>query len=269
MAEYLQNFSPIADLLDEHEIGFHSSSHTVHPTIPEFTDLENYNDAFDVSLARETAHINPLTGAVEGRGGINALHALFPKKQIKAFRAPGHCWSPPHLEALQRLGLEYDFSTDFSKQRVSFKDMTFYPYPLRAHWKGTAPDYLSLLSASSRETTVITIHPSLIVNKNEWDSIFQESNPRRLSAPQPRSPAETNALFRSFDQLLQSLRRLEKIHLLETTNSLRHTTKKLPLAAINIERSYNRSMKWASKCGYKPKFLYSHFVKFFKEDSLA
>ena len=267
MAEHLKNFPTIVNLLNEHEIGYHSSSHSVHPTIPEFTDLENYNDAIDISLQRETAHINPLTGAVEGQGGINALRDLFPKKQITAFRAPGHCWTPPHLEALQRLGFEYDFSASVSKQRVRFKDVTFYPYPLRAHWKGTPPDYLGLLLAPIRETTVLTIHPSLIVNRSEWDSIFRESNPHKLSPPQSRSPAETAALFSSFDTLLRRLRSLQKMHLITMINSLKHTTKNLSSNLINIEDCYNRSIKWALKSAYKPRFLYQHFVRFFEETS--
>ena len=109
MAEKLQNFPAIVDLLGDHMIGYHSSSHSVHPTIFEFTDIADYQTAYEISLQRETAHINPVCGRIEGRGGILALKSLFPRKDIKAFRAPGNCWSPPHLECLRDLGIEYDF----------------------------------------------------------------------------------------------------------------------------------------------------------------
>jgi len=113
-----------------------SSSHSVHPTIFEFTDLESYDEAFQTSIVRETAHINPLTGKVEGVGGIIALKSFFPKKQIISFRAPGYCWTPPHLEALKTLGITYDFSTRFSNEPINFKGITFYPFTVLSSWQG-------------------------------------------------------------------------------------------------------------------------------------
>ena len=39
MAEKIRNFPKILDLLENHEIGYHSSAHSVHPTIVEYTDV--------------------------------------------------------------------------------------------------------------------------------------------------------------------------------------------------------------------------------------
>ena len=61
MAEKLQNFPTIVDSFDDHLIGYHSSSHSVHPTIFEFTDVAGYRMAYEISLQRETAHIDPLS----------------------------------------------------------------------------------------------------------------------------------------------------------------------------------------------------------------
>ena len=114
MAEKLSSFPDTVELLCEHQIGYHSSSHSIHPTLFEFTDVESYEEAYQTSIIRETAHINPVTGEVEGSGGIQALRRLFPKKQIDSFRAPGYCWTPPHLDAMKTLGIKYDFSTNIS-----------------------------------------------------------------------------------------------------------------------------------------------------------
>lgn len=80
MAEKLSNFPATVNLLREHQIGYHSSGHSIHPTIFEFTDVKSYDQAYQNSLIRETAHINPLTGAIEGSGGVKALRTLFPEK---------------------------------------------------------------------------------------------------------------------------------------------------------------------------------------------
>lgn len=266
MAEKIRNFPLIVDLLDEHQIGYHSSSHSVHPTIFEFTDIKDYEEAYQISLQRETAHVNPLTGEVEGRGGVYALRDLFPKKQITAFRAPGHCWSPPHLEALKSLGIKYDFSTNVSFMPISYKGITFYPYPIIGHWQGKLSEYrVLLISLLKRETAVVTIHPSLLVNKHEWDSIYWKSNPKKLSQPPARSPKEAISLFRRFDLLLRQIANLQKTHLIEVTSNFERACRKLNVTKTDVEKCYQRSIKWAIRLhNYEPKFLRSHFFRFFK-----
>jgi len=110
MAEKFSNHPKILELLRNHEIGFHSSAHSVRPITPEYTDIKSYSQAYSVSLERETAHINPLTGKTEGKSGIHLLQDLFYPKKIEAYRALGMSWTPPHLEALADLGIKYDFS---------------------------------------------------------------------------------------------------------------------------------------------------------------
>ena len=111
MAEKLSNFPNILDKIKNHEIGYHSSSHSVRPIIAEYTDVESYDKAYAISLERETARIDPLTGKVKGEGGIFFLQDLFHLKKIKTYRAPGMSWNPPHLEALVDLGIKFDFSS--------------------------------------------------------------------------------------------------------------------------------------------------------------
>lgn len=265
MAEELQKFDRVVDMLNEHQIGYHSSSHSVHPTIFEFTDLESYEQAYSVSLRRETAHINPLTGEIEGEGGILTLERLFHKKQIKLFRAPGHCWTPPHLEALRTLGVTFDFSTNLHSTPVNFKDLTFYPYPIMGHWQGKISDYQTLLiSFLRRGLAILTIHPSLLVNKNEWDSIYFVSNPKELSPPHNRNLGEVRCLLRNFNLLLNQIAQLRKLQVVDTTPKLEKPNNSLIVSKIDVERCYQKSVRWALKQRYKPKFLLRHFFRFFE-----
>jgi len=89
-AEKLASYPAIKHSLEAHEIGFHSSAHSVHPTIFEYCDVERYGDAYNTSLKRETSHIDPLSGEMEGNGGILALRNLFSKTNVQAYRAPGY-----------------------------------------------------------------------------------------------------------------------------------------------------------------------------------
>ena len=144
MAERLEGHAGITSLLEEHEIGFHSSSHSVHPTIFEYTDVASYEKAYEIALVRETSHINPLNGQMEGKGGIFAVRSILGDKEIVAYRAPGFCWSPPHTEALRDLGVKFDFSSILAPTPVFYKGLTFYQssygaihdLTLGVQWKG-------------------------------------------------------------------------------------------------------------------------------------
>ncbi len=274
MAEKLFSYPSTVDLLNTHQIGYNSSSHSIHPTLFEFTDVKSYEEAYQISLIRESAHINPLTGEIEGPGGIEALRALFHRKKIVAFRAPGYCWSPPHLEAIKTFGITYDFSTNASYEPKCFRGFTFYPFPILPYnWQGGIREHYRLgLITLQRETSVLTIHPSTMVNKLDWDLIYYpkhnnlKTNPYNLAGPPSRSPLEASSIFHKFYLLLIHLRTLQKIHLLEVTPELKVSNNTLHSAPIDIEKYYKNSVHWAEGFDYKPKFLYDHFVRFFSMD---
>ena len=158
------------------------------------------------------------TGEIEGSGGIQALKVLFPKKQIVAFRAPGYCWSPPHLEAMNALGITYDFSTNISIDTFSYRGITFYPFTiLVTNWQGGFREHFLLQRLSlKREVSVLTIHPSMMVNQLDWDLIYYHKynnfklNPTNLAQPPVRSPSDIISKYYRFDLLLRHLATLQK-----------------------------------------------------------
>jgi hypothetical protein len=268
MAEKLSNYPHIIEMLKKHEIGFHSSSHSVRPTIPEYTDLKNYKEAYEISLQRETSHINPLTGEIEGEGGILFLQELFHPEKIQAFRAPGMCWTPPHLEALRDLGIKYDFSSNITKSEpIYYKGIIFYPYTFIQQWNGTVYDYECLFySILKNEISVFDLHPTLFVNQVEWDSIYYKGNPKTLLMVPKRSQDETALLFRNFELLIKRIKLLEKIGIIDTAPSFNAQSKSLALTVQQVSDCYKTSMRWAVKrFNYRPKFIKNHFYEFFHE----
>lgn len=269
MAEKISNYPQIVEKLKNHEIGYHSSSHSVRPTIPEYTDVEKYKKAYEISIQRETSHINPLTGKPEKEGGIYFLQDLFHPKKIQAFRAPGMCWTPPNLEALNSLGIKYDFSTNLTYSKpVTFKGITFYPHTVTQQWNGTIYDYQCLVSSMLRnKVTVFDLHPSLLVNQIEWDSIYYKGNPKTLSKVQPRSAKESELLFNKLELLIKRISFLHKSKLIETDPVFNSPNKRLNLN-INKEQVgkwYETSMQWCRKhFNYHPKFIRNHFYEFFE-----
>lgn len=265
IAEKLQNYSRIVDLLEEHEIGYHSSGHSMHPTIFEFTDVKSYKEAYKASLTRETSYINPLTGEIEGKGGILILQKLFSSKEIISYRAPGHCWSPPHTEALRDLGIKFDFSSNLSEEPFHHKGLTFYPHDIIAQWENKIYNhYLFWLTYVRSSSIVIGLHPSLFLTHDGWDSIYSKGNPIQIVPPAPREISVAKSLFRGFDLFLKQIKRLETMKLVETTSQPKTSEKSANITREFVEENYAHSVRWARKIfGYNPKYLRNHFFTFF------
>jgi hypothetical protein len=260
MAEKLRNCKEILDLLGVHDIGYHSASHSVHPGIFEYTDIENYEDAVEISLQRETSHIDPLSGMIQGPGGITLLREMFPNKTIKAFRAPGFSWSPPHLEALRTFNIECDFSSVFSVHPVRHKNVTFFPFPILID---TISLRVLLISILRKKSIVLDFHPSYLVTKDWWDSpYFFRDNPRKLFKVPLREPVESRRLFEAFENVIKTINRLKKLGLVKT-GELNESQAPLKTFDVDVQKIHDKIADWPlTRFNYKPKFLYSHLLHF-------
>lgn len=272
MTSKLCFFPEVLDLLNAHQIGYHSSSHSVRPNIFEYADTKDYEEACLESYRRENSYINPLTGELQGGGGIELLRDVFAKKKIEAYRAPGLCWSPPHLEAMKKLGIKYDFSTTISSMPVFHKGITFYPAPIISDIppKGNDPTFRTLLKSLLRtKVTVVACHPNFFMNREPWDRIFSKSNPKKLLEAHPRSKKRIGYLFMRLELLLKRIKHLTTLNLLKVTPDLK--TSKVNFARVSnveIEKIHEDSILWAKVFfHHKPKYLRSHFYIFFDSHS--
>jgi len=267
MAEKLSNFSELQDLLKNHEIGFHSSGHSVRPTIPEYTDIESYQRAYSTSLERETSHINPLTGKMEGEGGIYSLQDLFRPKKIETYRAPGMSWTPPHLEALTNLGIKYDFSSNITlSEPVHYKAIDFCPCTFIQKWDGSLVDYQVFSYAIlKRKVAILDLHPNLYVNQSEWDSIYHKGNPRTLQKIPQRPLKEVTSLFTKFELLLKIISISHHIKLVKVDPHPSISTRDLVVSENIVQKCYEASIIWPKRFfDYNPRFIYNHFQEFFE-----
>lgn len=275
MCEKLNNYPQILDFFENHEIGYHSSAHSVHPTIFEFTDVSDYEEAYKISLERETSRINPLTGRIEGEGGLLALKDVFSNKKIVAFRAPGFCWSPPHLDALEKLGIRFDFSTNLSPIPISYKRITFYPFPILefdmltstllplGNMKWTTMARL-LRKLVSYHPLIFSVHPHDFTNAEHWDHDYFIGNPERLRTARALNRRETEKTFRCFELLLRRLHSLDSKGVIEVTPDLEEGLWKSHFTNKQVMQSYRRSTLWCTRFfNYTPNFLLNHFCQYF------
>lgn len=273
--EILKNEREILDLLEKHEIGYHSTSHSVHPGIFEYTDVEDYGLASKIALERETSRINPLTGEIEDDGGLLVLRDFFPKKKIVSFRAPGFCWSPPHLEALGKLGIRFDFSTNLSPVSILYKKITFYPFPiLGAEMLTSAILPLSNMKKATLARVagksiasyplVFSMHPHQLTIAENWDCDYFAGNPKKLRTMKTKHQCEIERITRCFELFLRRVSFLNGKGLLEVTSTLEEGLPKSSFAEKKVMSSYRRSIIWCNTSfNYNPQFLLGHFCRYF------
>ena len=276
VAKILSNYDEIIELLQPHEIGYHSATHSIRPLIFEYTDVPNYKRAFEISLEEETASLNRNVGKRVGEGGLLLLKKIFAQKQIVSFRAPFMCWSPPHLEALKSLGISYDFSSFVSNNPFSYKEITFFPPPIPldeipnivGYWGKTIPNehqgrfQLNLLMSKLLRTpcTVLNMHPARLVFKTR--RYYLPKNCKNI----PRKSFDVAVRLVIIDLLLKQLNILQEMKLIEVTPPLENMVKKDP-PIFDLKEIYARSVRAAKKLfQYQPKFLYSHFEEFFNSE---
>ena len=273
MAETLKKYPDILQLLEDHEIGYHSSSHSVRPIIPEFTDTRRYSKAVEISLIRETSHINPLTGEPEEEGGIKILREIFNNKEVVSFRAPGFCWTPPHLEALQKLGIKYDFSAKLhgigllSGDKIAFKGTIFYPFPTYVDFWENPFRLISLFSSnlSKRKIVCLSSHEWLLASPKPWDSVYWRNNPKDLTSNSKDHNLRIVPNFLRFDTFLKGIKVLEKFKILKVTPFLGgRKSKPLDASCVDVAKTFHFSMRWAEHFfNYNPRYVLSHFYRYF------
>ena len=268
VAEEIGDCPEVLELLEQHEIGYHSSSHSIRPMIFEYTDVENYDEAVGSSLKRETSRIDPCTGDILGEGGILLLRKIFPEKKIESFRAPFLCWTPPHLEALRKLGFRFDFSTGLCQKpsftKVHYKGITFYPRPLSVDSRISMIGYIDISTNKHSRPNIflsdILKRDCTVLMKHYAEMVYRV----RHAQSKPRRHMDMVSHFLSAELLLLELSLLQDIGLVKITPPLKKANTSLDLNEVNLREVYDMSM-WAPHklFGFTPKFLLCHFRRFF------
>jgi hypothetical protein len=268
-AEKLKSHPELISKLKKHEIGYHSSAHSVRPIITEYTDVPDYHASVEISFKRETSNISPITGEILGPGGFLALKKLFPQKKIVSFRAPGFAWSPTLLEALSKLGITNDFSTRLTKGPSFYRGIQFYPFPIVLCPPDGYPFSLKTLAMSLRRsflngTSVLLLHPTSLTYQEFWDSIFFNGNPPTVVPAKVRDFREERRLLNDFALFVQRIASLEKANIIKVTPPLQRTSTPLKPTKELVDKMYLDSIQWSvENFAYNPSFLYSHYLTFF------
>lgn len=280
IAKDLSKDSHLFQLLEKHEIGSHSVNHSIKPRVCEYTDLAEYDRAVQASIISESS--GRLSGAEENKlvQGI-FLNEIFPGKKIDAFRVPFDYFSPPHIEALGKLGFRFIFSGDIAPEPAFFKGLTFYPKAvfmdgfLRKFIHFDYPDRVVaspfLLSSFGKKSLVFAFHPSEFeykVNRENLRTFYK--NPKRSLRLKSNHSIGTTSSLRLFELFLSKLQVLHGLGMIKVTPKLKTSEVLLDPEKVDIQKNINYCMRIATELfGYKPRFLLSQYYHFFGKRELS
>jgi len=265
VAEQLYRHPEIIELMSSNRIGYHGAVHSIRPMILEYTDVPDYQTALELSIKRETSHINPETGKTVDPGGILSLKRVFPENNIVCFRAPFLAWSPPHLDALKQFGVRFDFSSYISDNPVNFKGITFYPGPIpidgilatlvnRMEQKSFPVSIESLLLR--KKVSVLLMHPSSLVFNKSYSATGKKA--------EMWSDIKVKFALSLLRFLFERISLMQKSNLIEVTSHLSDNWKTLCSESVDLNRLYWLSVKNPMKIfQYRPRHTFKHFTCFF------
>ena len=221
-------------LREEPSLGFHSWSHSEHPTLAEELAPLGYEEALARFVEREAV-------------GVQALLRYI--KPPHYFTQPGGNWVPEALDALPQLGMDIYFTDSFNSYVVDLPGpywlgqvllMSFpviNPKPFGLGLPANLHEALALIEGRTDVDGdfMVMLHPTELVTREFWDAVnFSKGGTRFPLVPAPlRPPGEQDEAFHSFDQYLQEIRRFN----IEWCDSQTLVQKVIPRGFVTASRA--------------------------------
>lgn len=191
--------------LKYHEIDFHSHSHSVHPTINEYTDKENYYEALDEFIKDESA-------------GMKKVKEFFNRDYLPAACIPGNCTSYVAHYGYEKLGFKF-FSGDNIYDKVSYRPI-YNCNTVSLHYarsldgvlfrlnKNEIADYVNE-TARGKHTMIFFHHPQRAYCKTFWDgdNFNKKNTPKdQWIKSEIHNTEDTERFYENFRALVRHLR---------------------------------------------------------------
>ncbi len=191
----------IIEALKSHEITSHSYGHSIHPTICEYTDTEDFNEGLEEFLKREGE-------------AAEILKTVFEKDYLPAACPPGISTSYLAHYGYAKMGIKVydgDFATDMKRLRpVHFCNVLAIDYT----WG--LEDYLFTMSkeeikkalhevTDGKELVVFWHHPAMAYVSEFYDELNYKgvnTEPENWVMSTPRSKEDIERFYENFDYLL-------------------------------------------------------------------
>ena len=217
----------VISAIAQHDIGYHSNTHSQHPTVAEYESNLDWDAGVEEFNRRE-------------RPGFDDVAHVFRKTPV-AYGQPGVSWAPQAYPALAKWGVRVYL--DEGKQ-VGLRGRPFWyggllnifntreGEQLRPddHWsnldmaKARFQDaYFTMSSRKAGGVISVMFHPCEFVHKEFWDAVnFRDgANPPRdqWKLPPVKTPEETEKAFQYFEDLVHFLKSFPRVQFLTASGA--------------------------------------------------
>jgi peptidoglycan/xylan/chitin deacetylase (PgdA/CDA1 family) len=216
--------------LAQHEIGYHSNTHSQHPTPAEYESLLDWQRGVDEFNRRE-------------RTGFDDVKRIFGQTPT-CYGQPGSSWAPQSFPALRKWGVKVYLD---EAAHVGMNGKPFWYGGLLnifntaegsrirpsndRDWSGIADararfQEFYLRMTSKREGGIISLyfHPCEFVHKEFWDAVnfAHGANPPReeWKVPAMKSPDESEQAFKFFEELVTSMKSFPRVEFITASQAL-------------------------------------------------
>lgn len=211
--------SDVIQALKQHDIGFHSATHSVHPTITEYLADKDWDTGVSEAIRRE-------------KPGVQALLDTF-NLMPSCFAGPGNSWGPQICGAMEHLGIHsfvYAHTCIPEGGIHRFNGLTAYP------WGGGFSDgnyqddakaeldrervtahIVAKRDAGAIWQEVFLGHPTRILHEAFWDlANFERGKvtPKEAWVPAPRkSEADLQITLKNFRSAIQTVKSIPGVEI--------------------------------------------------------
>ena len=216
----------VIEALKWHDIGFHSTWHSIHPTVSEVCQDLDFLSGIDVLWERE-------------RQGWQDAERIF-GRPLSCWATTGSSWCPSLSGLMGRMGRAYVYSPvqlpghkvswfanslQFSRTPGGFDDVFAEDQAFEAKLRKIAPALVRLGAPEDPVTGLFLGHPTKIISQEFWDAVnfARGSNPDRAHwKPQALKPAELlPRIQKNFRRLLDLLKSQTHIRFVGTSEMAR------------------------------------------------
>jgi hypothetical protein len=223
----LRQRQDVISALAQHEIGYHSNTHSQHPTVAEYESNLDWEAGMQEFTRRE-------------RPGFDDVARVF-RKTPTAYGQPGASWAPQVFPALLKWGVHVYL--DEGKQ-VGLHGRPFWYGGLLnifntrdgvllrpdATWSNLdmakvrfQDTYLTLSSRKAGGVISIYFHPCEFVEKEFWDAVnFRDGAnppPEQWKSPAMRTPEDTERAFQYFEGLVLFMKSFPHVQFLTASGA--------------------------------------------------
>ncbi len=167
VAKQLKNWgrADVHDALMHHDILSHTYSHSVHPTLHEFTDIEDFDKAYSDVMAQE-------------KEGIRLIKEFWQEKEILGACPPGNQKNYVAMYVYSDMGLPVyaDTVCDTPDGKGAYYCNLYhtqYTFGMESFFHDSSDEYMkkSLDEMSSHKRVICFTHPNAAMFSEFWDSV--------------------------------------------------------------------------------------------------